>query len=239
MTTIYFEEITDEDDGPGLAPDGSEPEVLATIGGETTDGGDACELPVHTLTAEDVARHKKAVSSAAGVTPDVSDAAPTTTSMPAKKADPAAVEALRLAGNEAFGAKRYPEAVEHYTEALSLDEDNGLIYGNRAAALLQLGKGSLGLADAKRMVLLLPDNPKSHVRLGGALSACDQPADACRAYVEALRLDPKNEQVAEALRKESARPALKKNKQHAPVIQLCQQALAARHQGAPGATTAA
>ena len=192
-----------------------------------------CELPVHTLTADDVAKHKATVSSDASAPRDVSDggdAAAEAAAFAAK--DPVgAAETLRLAGNECFGAKRFAEAVEHYTEALSLDCDNGLIHGNRCAALLQLGKPRDALKDAKRMALLLPENPKAHFRLGGALAACDMPADACRAFCESLRLDAANEAVADALRKELARPALKKGKQHASLVEQCQAALAERSKG--------
>ena len=222
--------IDDNDEGPGPAPDGSEVEVLATIGGAfSTDG--ACELPVHTLTAEDVAKHKAATTAV----PDVSESDAAEAAEVAKANPTAAAEALRLAGNECFGAKRFAEAIEHYTEALTLDEDNGLIHGNRSAALLQLGKPREALADAKRMALLLPENPKAHFRLGAALSACDQPADACRAYAEAMRLDAANEAVAEALKKELGRPALKKGKQHTGLVQQMQKALAERNRPA-GAT---
>lgn len=174
---------------------------------------------MHTLTADMVAAH--AAKAASG--------APT----PAPAA-PEDAEALRLKGNDAFGRKRFEEAVKLYGEALTLDGGNGLLYGNRAAALMQLGRHQQALVDAKQMVLLLPDLAKAHFRLGSALSSCGQPADAARALRSAVELDPASEAIAEALRRELGRPALKKGKQHAELVAACQQTLAGRHGGTGG-----
>lgn len=34
-------------------------------------------------------------------------------------------------GNEAFAAKNYDEAIEHYTNAIKADPDNAIYYSNR------------------------------------------------------------------------------------------------------------
>lgn len=214
MTTVYFEEITSDDEGPALAPDGSQPEEL-----------DPCELPVHTLTAADVAAHKAGAPAAV----DVSDEA---LGVESSKEN---AEALRLKGNTAFGAKKFDEALKLYTEAIVMDGANGLLYGNRAATLLQMGRAEQAITDAKQMVLLLPDLAKSHFRLGCALSALGgKPSDAAKALLAGLEIEPSNDAIAEALKKELARPALKKGKQHAPLVQQCTAALAARHGGGGG-----
>jgi hypothetical protein len=229
MSTIYFEEIASDDKGPDTHHNGEEVESLGVIGGSATEGSGAnlppCELPVHTLTSDMVAAHKAAEAAAAAAGTDEARAmAPT--------ADPEAAEVLKKRGNEAFGAQRFEEAVTFYSDAIECDASNGLLYGNRCAAYLAVGgRAKVALADAQQMVRLLPDAPKAHFRLGSALSACDRVADAARALIEAVRLDPSSEMIAGALRKEMGRPALKKGSQHSALVQACQQALAARAGG--------
>jgi len=139
MTTVYIEEITSDDEGPPTHHEGEEVEQLAP-----------CTLPVHELTADMVAAHMASESSGA----------------PAETRPAEDAEALRLRGNEAFGKKRFEEALELYSDAITLDGGNGLLYGNRAATLMQLGRNQQAVNDAKQMVLLLPDLAKSHFRLG-------------------------------------------------------------------------
>ena len=210
---VYFEEITSDDEGPETHHDGEEVEQVQPF-----------ELPVHTLTADMVADYK-----AAEARKPPAAAAPAPAALPTPPPAPRnpESEAIRERGNAAFGAKRFEEAVGLYSEALALDSSNGLLYGNRAAALLQLKRVSEAVADACEMVRLLPTMAKAHFRLGSALSASGQPADAAKALVAALKLEPTNEAIAEALRTEMSRPALKKGQQHAPLLSECQQALAA------------
>ena len=213
MTTVYFEEILSDDEGPDLTPDGTMPEEVSP-----------CELPVHTLTADDVAAYKAGARVESSAV-DVSDTAPGVENTKEN------AEALRLKGNTAFGAKKFEDALKLYTEAIVMDGANGLLYGNRAATLMQLGRAEQAVTDAKQMVLLLPDLAKSHFRLGSALSAAGQPSDAAKALLAGLEIEPSNDAIADALKKELARPALKKGKQHAPLVEKCNGALHTRHSG--------
>jgi tetratricopeptide (TPR) repeat protein len=169
---VYFEEITSDDEGPETHHDGEEVEQVQPF-----------ELPVHTLTADMVADYK-----AAEARKPPAAAAPAPAALPTPPPAPRnpESEAIRERGNAAFGAKRFEEAVGLYSEALALDSSNGLLYGNRAAALLQLKRVSEAVADACEMVRLLPTMAKAHFRLGSALSASGQPADAAKALVAAL-----------------------------------------------------
>ena len=61
--------------------------------------------------------------------------------MTAAAAASAAAEALRLQGNDAFGAARYEEAVGLYTDALGHAPRSAALYANRALALLKRSGG--------------------------------------------------------------------------------------------------
>jgi len=39
--------------------------------------------------------------------------------------------AIYRLGNEAFVAKKYDEAITHYTDGIRLEPDNGVMYSNR------------------------------------------------------------------------------------------------------------
>jgi tetratricopeptide (TPR) repeat protein len=45
-------------------------------------------------------------------------------------------EAAKERGNDAFKAKDYESALQHYSEAIKLDNTNGTFYSNRCAPLL-------------------------------------------------------------------------------------------------------
>ena len=206
MTTIYIEEITDDDPGPPATHNGEEVEQLAPV-----------TVPVHTLTGADVAAAKKAAAT------------------PAAEATSLA-EAAKKRGNAAFAAKNSVEAIAAYTEAIRLDGGNGLLWGNRSAAHLQAQQPEAALADAEKMVDLLPSLAKAHFRLGNAHDGCGERAAAATAYLEALRLEPANDALAGAVQRSS--DALKKDPEHAALCAACAAALDARKGGGEAAAKA-
>ena len=52
------------------------------------------------------------------------------------------------------------QAIERYTEAISLNRNNHLLFYNRSAAFARVGKFAEALEDAKRCHELKPDWPK-------------------------------------------------------------------------------
>ena len=54
------------------------------------------------------------------------------------------------------------QAIERYTEAISLNRNNHLLFYNRSAAYARVGKFPEALEDAKRCHELKPDWPKVH-----------------------------------------------------------------------------
>ena len=52
------------------------------------------------------------------------------------------------------------QAIERYTEAISLNRNNHLLFYNRSAAYARVGKFAEALEDAKRCHELKPDWPK-------------------------------------------------------------------------------
>ncbi|KAJ1485761.1 hypothetical protein T484DRAFT_1566284, partial [Baffinella frigidus] len=60
-------------------------------------------------------------------------------------------------GNDAFREKRYPEAIEFYTQAIGADSANHVLYSNRCACFVALAEYKSALSDADKCVVLKPD----------------------------------------------------------------------------------
>lgn len=81
-------------------------------------------------------------------------------------ADDVMVEELKAKGNACFTKGAFQEAVDFYNRAIDAASDNAVLYSNRSAALLRLGRVSEARADAEQCLSLRPDWEKAHYRLG-------------------------------------------------------------------------
>ena len=64
---------------------------------------------------------------------------------------------LKALGNKAFCAGDFDGAVDHFTEAISLDSVNHVLFSNRSAAFASLKKYRQALSDAEKTISLKPD----------------------------------------------------------------------------------
>lgn len=69
------------------------------------------------------------------------------------------------------------QAIERYTEAISLNRNNHLLFYNRSAAYARVGKFAEALEDAKRCLELKPDWPKVTLRERAFAKQC--PYSSC------------------------------------------------------------
>ncbi|XP_017248510.1 uncharacterized protein LOC108219529 [Daucus carota subsp. sativus] len=110
-------------------------------------------------------------------------------------------EILKSQGNKAMQLKRYCDAVELYTFAIALFEDNAVFYCNRAAAYTQINQYTEAIADCVRSIEIDPNYGKAYSRLGFAYYAQGNYRDAIdKGFSKALQLDPTNESVKENIR---------------------------------------
>ncbi len=128
-------------------------------------------------------------------------------------------EAQKTKGNEAFVACEYAQAVLLYTLTLDraaelpdMANDTGsksssskqlfprhVVLSNRSAAFLKLGHHDKALADATKAVHLEPTYVKSSFRKGLALHAMGRYEEAISPLAAALKIEPKNKQIKQAL----------------------------------------
>lgn len=110
-------------------------------------------------------------------------------------------EALKSQGNRAMQSKRHSDAIELYTFAIALCEDNAVYYCNRAAAYTQIQKYTEAIRDCLKSIDINPNYSKGYSRLGLAYYAQGNYSDAIsRGFMKALQLDPNNEAVKENIK---------------------------------------
>jgi len=108
------------------------------------------------------------------------------------------------AGNNALTAKKNPEAVKCYTEAIDAWPENHVLYGNRSLAYYLSNEPKLSLADADKAIEMNADFVKGHFRRGVALLELKRYAEAVVSLTNAHDLSPKDEEISLALNKAKA-----------------------------------
>jgi len=120
-------------------------------------------------------------------------------------------------GNDAFKTGEYAQAVLHYTMAidkssglddaikeLTLDSSSNfherhIVFANRSACFLKLGHHDKALADADACINMDSSYVKGLFRKGLALHAMKRYQDAISVLASALKIEPKNKQIKQAL----------------------------------------
>lgn len=109
-------------------------------------------------------------------------------------------EQAKKLGNDAFLAKNYKEAIEHYTKAIELDDSNAIFYSNRSACYASLKEWKKAYEDALVSISKDPKFIKGYYRLSSAQIELQMYDDAETTLRAALTLEPGNEVVMRQLR---------------------------------------
>ncbi|GAB4844180.1 hypothetical protein Ancab_037546 [Ancistrocladus abbreviatus] len=119
-----------------------------------------------------------------------------------KMFDPTSLaESLKTLGNKAMQSKLYSDAIERYTCAVALNENNAVFYCNRAAAYTQIHKYNEAIRDCRKAIEIDPNYSKAYSRLGLAYYAQGNYNDAIsKGFLKALELDPSNDAVKENIK---------------------------------------
>jgi len=100
--------------------------------------------------------------------------------------------ALRLEGNAAFSAGQLQRAVELYSRALGLCNDDVALYSNRSLCHLKLGHLRRARTDAEEALKLDPTASKVWARLGDTFTARSWHQAALLAFRQGLALQPRD-----------------------------------------------
>jgi tetratricopeptide (TPR) repeat protein len=102
----------------------------------------------------------------------------------------AEAERLKAEGNQLYKDKNYLKAAATYTQAIKVDKNNGVLYSNRSAALLQLNKVTKAISDAEECIRLRPEWEKGYFRKGNALETLKKTDEALECYKLAAEKNP-------------------------------------------------
>ncbi|KAJ8083690.1 Small glutamine-rich tetratricopeptide repeat-containing protein 2 [Marasmius tenuissimus] len=106
--------------------------------------------------------------------------------------DKTKAEELKQKGNSLMSSKKYDEAIDSYSQAISLDPSNPIYYSNRAAAYSSKGDHLSAIGDAELAIATDPKFVKAYHRLGHAQFCLSDYKAAADAFERGLRLDPTN-----------------------------------------------
>ena len=113
----------------------------------------------------------------------------------------ARAEAAKTAGNAAFTAKNYDEAIQFFTEAIEADPTNHVLYSNRSGAYCAKADFKAALMDANECIKLNEQFAKGHSRRGAAYFGLKNWPQSQAAYERGLELDPNSAAMKAELEK--------------------------------------
>ncbi|KAK8250569.1 hypothetical protein HDK77DRAFT_461272 [Phyllosticta capitalensis] len=108
-------------------------------------------------------------------------------------------DALKAEGNKLFAEKKFPEAIDKFTQAIELDPQNHVLYSNRSGCFASMKDFEHAYQDAEKTTQLKPDWAKGWSRKGSALHGKGDLVNAVEAFEEALKLEPTNAQAKSGL----------------------------------------
>ncbi|CAF1355338.1 unnamed protein product [Didymodactylos carnosus] len=98
---------------------------------------------------------------------------------------------IKEEGNERFNENQWTEAMVLYTRALQLNQQEAVLYANRALCEIRLHKYDLARQDAEDALELEPKQIKYYLVLSEALLGLNLQKEAEAVCVEGLKLDPR------------------------------------------------
>ncbi|KAL5594778.1 hypothetical protein BROUX41_001692 [Berkeleyomyces rouxiae] len=117
--------------------------------------------------------------------------------------------AFKNDGNKAFAAHDWPAAIELYSKAIELHDQEPTFFSNRAQAYIKSEAYGYAILDATKAIELKPGFVKAFYRRGLAHAAILKPKDALKDFRECVRLDPSNKDAK--LKQEECRKIIRKN----------------------------
>lgn len=97
---------------------------------------------------------------------------------------------LKTQGNAAFAAKDYQKAIGLFTQAISLDASNHVLYSNRSACYAGLKNYDEALKDAELTIEKNSQWAKGYARKGAALHGLQDFDKSIEAYEQGLKISP-------------------------------------------------
>uniref|UniRef100_A0AAF5DBT4 MalT-like TPR region domain-containing protein n=1 Tax=Strongyloides stercoralis TaxID=6248 RepID=A0AAF5DBT4_STRER len=101
--------------------------------------------------------------------------------------------------SEAFNEENYEVALKYYNKAISIDQENHVLYSNKSAILLKLGKVKEAIEEAEYAINLQPSWPKAYFRKSEALKSIGRYIDAILVLANGLQAHPDCDEILQFL----------------------------------------
>lgn len=111
----------------------------------------------------------------------------------------ATAKELKDEGNEFFKQKNYDKAIELYTQAISLEPNDHVLYSNRSACYINQGNFQKALEDGDKCVALNAGWWKGYHKQGLAYFGLEDYEKAIEKYNKGLELDKDNQTIKSSL----------------------------------------
>lgn len=109
------------------------------------------------------------------------------------------ISAIKVRANSLMKNGKYIEAIMEYSEGISLQPANPLLYSNRSLAFLKLAQYFFAMKDAETTIRLVPDWPKGYYRKGQAELEVGMYEAATKTFDRGLSVCPGDEILMKAL----------------------------------------
>lgn len=121
-------------------------------------------------------------------------------SMDAKKFNVTHAEEIKCLANEAFAAHKYVQAIDLYTQAIELNNQNAVYWANRAFAHIKLEEYGSALEDASKAIEVDPRYSKGYYRRGAAYLAMGKFKEALKDFKQLKKMCPNDPDTIKKLK---------------------------------------
>ncbi|CAK9314701.1 unnamed protein product [Citrullus colocynthis] len=143
-------------------------------------------------------------------------------SMDIEKSNVTQAENVKCLANKAFTAHKYAQAINLYTQAIELNNQNAIYWANRAFARIKLEEYGSALEDASKAIKVDPTYSKGYYRRGAAYLAMGKFKEALKDFQQLKKMCPNDPDTIKKL-KECEKAIVKLNSEEAvaaPVPQM-------------------
>ncbi|KAL1560570.1 Serine/threonine-protein phosphatase 5, variant 2 [Salvia divinorum] len=109
-------------------------------------------------------------------------------------------EEFKVQANEAFKAHKYSQAIDLYTQAIELTNDNAVYWANRAFAHTKLEEYGSAIQDATSAIEIDPKYSKGYYRRGAAYLAMGKFKEALKDFQQVKKLCPNDPDATKKLK---------------------------------------
>ncbi|KAK1568205.1 hypothetical protein Q3G72_021673 [Acer saccharum] len=109
-------------------------------------------------------------------------------------------EQLKNLANEAFKAHKYAQAIDLYTQAIELNDQNAVYWANRSFAHTKLEEYGSAIQDASKAIEVDPKYLKGYYRRGAAYLAMGKFKEALKDFQQVKKLCPNDPDAAKKLK---------------------------------------